>query len=80
MKTINFGDISPVEFIKRFNTEKKCIRFLEKELWENGKPVSPYDPSSKVYKRGDGMYRCKNTGKNFNVRIGTMSKEVKYRL
>lgn len=22
--------------------------------------------------RGDGMYRCKNTGKNSNVRIGTM--------
>jgi hypothetical protein len=27
---------------------------------------------SKVYNRGDGMYRYKNTGKNFNVRIGTM--------
>ncbi|OKZ45382.1 hypothetical protein DXC38_19255 [Bacteroides sp. 3_1_33FAA] len=29
-------------------------------------------PTSKVYNRGDGMYRYKNTGKNFNVRIGTM--------
>jgi hypothetical protein len=27
---------------------------------------------SKVYTRGDGMCRCKNTGKNFNVRIGTL--------
>lgn len=72
MKTINFGDISLIEFIKRFNTEKRCIRFLEEELWENGEPISPYDPTSKVYRRGDGMYRCKNTGKNFNIRIGTM--------
>ena len=55
-----------------FDTEKKCIRYLESKLWENGKPVSPYDPTSKVYRRGDGMYRCKNTGKNFNVRIGTL--------
>ncbi len=36
MKAINFWDISLVEFIKRFNTEKKSIHFLEKELWENG--------------------------------------------
>lgn len=54
MKTINFGDISLVDFIKRFNTEKKYIRFLEKELRKSSKPVSPYGPSSKVCKRSDG--------------------------
>lgn len=55
-----------------FNTEKKCIRYLESKLWKNSEPVSPYGPTSKVYRRGDGMYRCKNTGKNFNIRIGTL--------
>ena len=30
------------------------------------------DPTSKVYKRKDGTYRCKNTGKNFNVKVGTI--------
>lgn len=73
MKTINFDNFnSAYTLMQVFNTEKKCIRYLESKLWENGEPVSPYDPTSKVYRRGDGMYRCKNTGKNFNVRIGTL--------
>lgn len=38
----------------------------------NGISVSPYAPTSKVYDRGDVMYRCKNTGKKFNVIIGTL--------
>lgn len=38
----------------------------------------PYDPTSKVYNRGDGLYRCKNTGKNYNVRIGTMFEALNY--
>ena len=68
----SFTQFSTVlEFMQAFNTEKKCIRYLERVIW-GGKVVSPYDPTSKVYKRGDGMYRCKNTGKNFNVRIGTV--------
>lgn len=73
MATINFNNFnSAIELMDVFKTEKQCIRYLEGKLWENGKPVSPYDPTSKVYHRGDGMYRCKNTGKNFNVRIGTL--------
>ena len=73
MKTINFGNFnSAFTLMQVFNTEKKCIRYLESKLWKNSEPVSPYDPTSKVYRRGDGMYRCKNTGKNFNVRIGTL--------
>lgn len=60
------------DFLDAFPTEDSCIKYLELQVWENGIPVSPYAPTSKVYNRGDGMYRCKNTGKNFNVRIGTM--------
>ena len=63
---------SLVDFHNAFPDEKSCIAYLEHQLWPNGEPVSPFDPTSKVYRRGDGMYRCKNTGKNFNVRIGTM--------
>lgn len=75
---LNFGKFNSVfEFMNLFNTEKKCIRYLEKELWAYG-VVSPYAPTSKVYHRGDGMYRCKNTGKNFNVRIGTILKAQSY--
>ena len=70
MKTI--GEFKSLfDLLQAFPTEESCIEYLEKKLW-NGTPVSPYDPTSKVYRRGDGMYRCKNTGKNFNIRIGTM--------
>lgn len=70
MKTI--GEFKSLfDLLQAFPTEESCIEYLEKKLW-NGTPVSPYDPTSKVYRRGDGMYRCKNTGKNFNIRIGTL--------
>ena len=41
MKTINFGNFnSAFTLMQVFDTEKKCIRYLESKLWENGKPVS----------------------------------------
>ena len=70
-KKINLKFRSLADFHRSFPTEKSCIRFLERKLWPHG-VISPYDPTSKVYMRGDGLYRCKNTGKNFNVRIGTI--------
>lgn len=70
MKSTKFNSL--FDLLQAFPTEKSCIKYLEQQRWLNSKPISPYDSSSKVYKRGDGMYRCKNTGKNFNVRIGTI--------
>lgn len=70
---MNIGEFTSLfDFLEAFPTEASCIKYLEQKRWAGGVPVSPYDPSSRVYNRGDGMYRCKNTGKNFNVRIGTM--------
>lgn len=54
-----------------FPTEEACIKHLEAINW-HGKPVSPFDKTSKVYKLRSGKYRCKNTGQNFTVRTGTM--------
>lgn len=54
-----------------FPTEQTIIDFLEKQRW-NGKPVSPYDPTSKVYKCANNWYKCKNTKKFFNVKTGTV--------
>ncbi len=59
------------ELISRFTDEETCLRYLEGRRWQ-GNPVSPFDPSSKVYKCKDNQYRCKNTGKYFNVKYGTM--------
>lgn len=77
MNDINFGTFNSLyDFFTAFPDEASCIAFLENKLWPDG-VVSPYDPTSKVYRRGDGMYRCKNTGKNFNVRIGTIFEGTK---
>ena len=67
------------ELQRTFRTNQDCIDYLEKVIW-NGKPVSPYDPTSKVYKFSDGCYKCKNTGKRFNVRTNTIFRRSKISL
>ena len=62
-----------------FPTEESCIKHLEAINWQ-GKPVSPFDKTSKVYKLGNGQYRCKNTGRNFNVRTLTMFAQTRVSL
>jgi len=42
--------------------------------------VSPFDPTSKVYVCKDNKYRCKNTGKYFNVRTATLFDNTKIEL
>ncbi len=39
---------SIIELMAYFDTEEKCITYLEELRWMNG-VVSPYDPTSKVY-------------------------------
>lgn len=59
------------ELLKAFPDEQSCIDQLEAIRW-NGNVVSPYDSTSVVYKCKGNKYRCKNTGKSFNVRTGTI--------
>lgn len=54
-----------------FPTEEACIKHLENIYWQ-GNPLSPFDRTSKIYKLKNGQYRCKNTGRYFNIRIKTM--------
>lgn len=71
MATFDFSNFRTLKQLQNtFKTEPDCIKFLEEKLWD-GTPVSPFDQTSKVYKRADGLYRCKNTGKNFNIKKGT---------
>lgn len=70
---------SVLELIKAFPDEQSCINHLEKILWYNG-IVSPFDPASKVYKCKDNKYRCKNTGKYFNVKTNSMFDNTKVEL
>jgi len=53
-----------------FPDEESCIRYFEKMCWGD-KVVSPYDATSRVYKCSNGRYKCKNTGRYFDVKTGT---------
>ncbi len=70
---------SLVELFEVFSTEQKCIDHLEKLRW-NGNVISPFDNTSKVYKCKDNKYRCKNTGKYFNVKTNTLFDNTKISL
>ncbi|MBS1737898.1 MAG: IS1595 family transposase [Bacteroidetes bacterium] len=64
------------DLLKAFPTEQACIDHLEKLQWD-GNVVSPFDADSKVYKCAGNKYKCKNTGKYFNVRTGTIFDNTK---
>ena len=58
------------DLMEVFPTEESCIEFLENERW-HGNIKSPFDSNSKIWKCKNNRYRCKNTGKYFNVRTNT---------
>ena len=65
-----------MDFMKAFPDEESCIEYLEELRW-GGRVVSPFDPSSKVYRCRNHRWRCKNTGKYFNVKTGTFMEGTK---
>ena len=67
---------SLISLIKEYDTKEKCIKLLEDINWPNG-PVSPFKKDSKVYVCKNGRYRCKDTGKYFNVLKGTIFENTK---
>lgn len=72
------GFNSLFDLINTFSSEEKCIEYLEKIRW-NGKVISPFDSTSKVYKCSRG-YCCKNTNKIFNVKTRTIFENSKISL
>ena len=76
---INKDFNSLIDLVKAFPNEQSCVDHLEQLRW-NGFVVSPFDPTSKVYKCKDNKYRCKNTGKYFNVRTNTLFDNTKVEL
>ncbi|MGG8496398.1 IS1595 family transposase [Tenacibaculum sp. TC6] len=73
---INKDFNSILELIKTFPNEQSCIDHLEELRW-NGYVVSPFDSSSKVYNCKGNKYKCKNTGKYFNVKTNTIFDNTK---
>lgn len=76
---INTNFKSVIELVKAFPNEQVCIDHLEQLRW-NGVVVSPFDETSKVYKCAGNKYKCKNTGKYFNVRTATLFDNTKIEL
>ena len=70
------GFKSILDLVKVFPNEQTCIDYLDFIRW-NGNVISPFDPKSKVYKCAGNKYRCKNTGKYFNVKTGTIFEDTK---
>lgn len=67
---------SIIDLINAFPNEQTCVEHLEKIRW-NGNPVSPFDTESKVYNRKGNRYKCKHTGKYFNVETNTLFDNTK---
>lgn len=76
---INMDFKSVRELLKVFSSEQICIDHLEQLRW-NGNVVSPFDETSKVYKCAGNKYKCKNTGKYFNVKTSTLFDNSKIEL
>jgi len=68
-----------LELIQEFPDEITCINHLEAIRW-NGNVVSPFDPTSIVYVCKGNKYKCKNTGKYFNVKTNTLFDNTKVKL
>jgi hypothetical protein len=62
--------------VKAFDTEQKCIDHLETLRWK-GTIISPFDPTSTVYCCSKNTYKCRNSGKYFNVKTGTLFHNTK---
>jgi len=77
---------SIIELIQRFPDQLSCVEYLEGKLWADG-VISPFDEGSRVYRCKDVLgkkdkfinkrYRCKSTGKYFNVLTGTLFDNTK---
>lgn len=57
-------------FIQIVKDENACYDLYEQWKWGD-KVVSPFDPTSKVYKCKNHKYKCKNTNRYFTVKTGT---------
>ena len=79
MEMINADINSISDLLKFFPDQQSCIDQLEAVRWD-GNVVSPFDQASKVYKCKNNKYRCKSTGKYFNVMTGTLFDNTKIKL
>ena len=73
---INQDFNSILELIQAFPDDQSCIDHLEQLRW-NGNVVSPFNAESKVYNCKGNKYKCKESGKYFNVKTNTIFDNTK---
>lgn len=73
---MNFDFKSILDLVKAFPDEQTCMEYLAEMRW-NGEVVSPFDSTSKVYKCAGLKFKCKNTGKYFTAKVGTIFEDTK---
>jgi len=61
-----------MDLLETFTCEQDCIDHLTYLLWDNNIPDSPFIKDSKVYVCSNNRYKCKDSGKYFNVKKGTI--------
>jgi transposase-like protein len=69
-----------LELLQAFPDEQSCIDHLTTLRWSDEVVISPFNTDSKVYKCANNRYRCKNTGKYFNVKTATLFDNTKVKL
>ena len=69
MLVLKFKSIT--DLMTAFPDEDSCLDHLENIRWKDD-ITSPFDPDTKVYKSKNHRYKCKNTGKYFNVKTNTL--------
>jgi transposase-like protein len=68
---LNIEFLSREDLTATFPDEQTCVKHLENLRWNN-QIISPFDKNSKVYACKNEKYRCRNSGKYFNVRTNTI--------
>ena len=71
--------LSSYEFMQKFNTEEKAIKFFEAERWSNG-VICPTCKSKRIAKRKFPYYRCKDCRDIFTVRSKSVFERSKIKM
>lgn len=77
MINTNFTNLFDLQ--KAFPSEQSCTDHLVELRW-SGTVVSPFSKNSKVYVCKGNKFKCKNTGKYFNVKTATLFDNTKIEL
>ena len=70
--------LSAYEFMQKFASKRKAVRFFEKSLWPEG-ITCPHCKSKRISERKNrlGVYQCKDCRKTFTIRTGTVFEDSK---